>query len=70
MISQLTLGGEMGQGSILRRWPDGRIDTVANGPTFPTAIANGPGDNLYISEMGHTSETETGRILRIRLARS
>jgi hypothetical protein len=58
---------EVGQGSIVRRWPDGQTETIASGLTFPTAIIYGPDDRLYVSEIGHKSENETGRILRIRL---
>ena len=42
-----------GEGSIVRRWPDGRLDTIASGLAFPTAITYGPDNNRYVSDMGH-----------------
>jgi streptogramin lyase len=60
-------GREPASGSLLRRWPDGTVETIATGINFPTAITTGPDGNLYISESGHRSENETGRIIRIAL---
>jgi hypothetical protein len=68
-----TVAGEpgpqaVGTGKVVRVERDGEIETVASGLTFPTGMAFGPDDNLYVSNIGFGAPPGAGQIVRITIA--
>jgi hypothetical protein len=59
---------QVGTGTIVRIDHSGRIETVATGMTFPTAMTFGPDGALYVSNVGFGPPVAgAGEILRIDL---
>lgn len=70
VLESLTMAGfpspaQVGSGTIRRVDPDGTIDTVATGLSFPTAMAFGPDHQLYVSNFGYASPAGAGQIVRV-----
>ena len=55
-------------GRILRRDQNGRRQVIADGLTFPTAMAFGPDGRLYVSNLGDEVPSDgTGEIVVIEV---
>ncbi len=57
----------VGSGKVVRVEPDGDIETVASGLTFPTGMAFGPDGKLYVSNVGFGAPPGAGQIVRITI---
>lgn len=57
-----------GTGRVVRVTATGRLETVVSGLTLPTAMAFGPGNTLYISNLGFGTPPGAGQIVRVALA--
>jgi sugar lactone lactonase YvrE len=55
----------VGTGTVVRVKPNGDLETVASGLTFPTAMTFGPDGLLYVSNNGFGLPAGAGQIVRI-----
>jgi len=56
-----------GTGKVVRIEHDGSVATVVDGLTVPTAMTFGPGDDLFISNLGFGAPAGAGQIVRAHL---
>jgi sugar lactone lactonase YvrE len=56
----------VGKGAVVRVQPDGTLETVASGLTFPTGMTFGPDGALYVSNFG-VAPAGAGQIVRVTL---
>ncbi len=54
-----------GTGRVVCVTRSGRLETVASGLTFPTAMTFGPDEKLYISNCGFGCPAGAGEIVRV-----
>ncbi len=71
VLESMTVAGfpgpsEVGTGTILRIDHSGKVETIATGLTFPTAMRFGPDGALYVSNLGFAGPG-AGQILRVVL---
>ncbi len=55
-------------GTVVRVQPDSeKVDVIASGLTFPTALTFGPDGKLYVSNYGYGVRAERGEIVRLMI---
>jgi hypothetical protein len=59
-----------GQGKVVRVNPNGSLETVASGLSFPTGMTVGPDGMLYVSNLGFGTPAGAGQIVRIQVPAS